>query len=237
MDGILTSLATGGFDIYVLILVLPAMLLGMWAQSKVSSTFNKYSQFPNAKGYTGRDVARQILDDNGLQNVPIEHIAGNLTDHYDPRGRVVRLSDSVYGSTSIAAAGVAAHEIGHAIQHATGYSPMKLRSAIIPITNIGSTAAIPLIILGFAIGMSGLITLGIWLYATVAFFQLVTLPVEFNASSRALKTLERRGMLDASEIAGAKQVLSAAAMTYVAALASTLATLLRFVLLSRGRKR
>ncbi len=236
MGGLMTNVMAGGFDITLLVLVVPAMLLGLWAQSKVQSTFRTFSQYRTSRGYTGRDVARQILNDNGLQDIPIEHIQGNLTDHYDPRGRVVRLSDSVYDSPSIAAVGVAAHEVGHAIQHATGYAPMKLRSAIIPITNIGSTAAIPLIVVGFAIGFAGLINIGIILYATVAVFQLVTLPVEFNASNRALATLEGRGMLESEEMAGAKKVLSAAAMTYVAALVSTLATLLRFVLLSRRRR-
>ncbi len=224
------------FDYYYLILILPAMLIAMWAQAKVSGTFGKYSQVRSARGFTAAQVARQILDDNGLQQVRIEGIRGNLTDHYDPTSNTVRLSDSVYNSTSIASIGVAAHEVGHAIQHAENYAPMKLRGAIIPITNIGSRLAIPLILLGFLFS-PGLVTLGIILFSTVTVFQLVTLPVEFNASSRALATLEADGFLYGEELDGARKVLSAAALTYVAALIVSAAQLLRLVLLANSRRR
>ena len=174
---------------------------------------------------------------NGLRDVPIQRISGSLTDHYDPRDRVVRLSESVYGSPSIAAIGVAAHEVGHAVQHATGYSPMKLRSAIVSVTNIGSTLSMPLILLGLVLNSSGLAIAGVALFSLVAFFQLVTLPVEFNASRRALATLESRDILSPQELSGAKSVLTAAALTYVAALIQSLAQLLRLVILVGGRRR
>lgn len=224
------------YDVYYLVLVIPAMLLAVWAQMKVSTTFGKYSKVGTRSGLTGAQAARQILDRNGLQQVKIEQVRGKLTDHYDPRTNVVRLSDSVYASTSVAAIGVAAHEVGHAVQHATGYGPIKLRAAIIPVTNIGSKLAIPLVLLGFLMQFDTLVTLGILLFATVAVFQLVTLPVEFNASSRALATLEGSNMLAPEELGGAKRVLSAAALTYVAALIVAVANLLRLVLLANRRR-
>lgn len=226
-----------GFDITYIVLVLPAILLGLWAQMRVKSTYARYSQVRASRGITAQQAARLILDMNGLQNIPIQRIAGSLTDHYDPSARVIRLSDSVYNSSSIAAIGVAAHEVGHAVQHATGYSPMKLRSAIVSVTNIGSTLSMPLILIGLVMNSSGLAMAGVALFSLVAVFQLVTLPVEFNASSRALATLESRDILSPQELFGAKSVLTAAALTYVAALVQSLAQLLRLILLVNGRSR
>ncbi len=220
------------------IILLPAVIFAMVAQFKVNSTFNKYSSVMNSRGYTANDVARRILDDNGLYNVPIEHINGNLTDHYDPSSNVVRLSDSVYGHTSVAAIGVAAHEVGHAIQHAQGYVPIKIRQAIIPITQIGANLAVPLVIIGMLISfLDWLIPVGIFLYTGVVLFQAVTLPVEFNASGRALKTLEESEILLPGEVKMSRKVLSAAAMTYVAAMFSALMSLLRLILIASGGRR
>ena len=225
------------FDPYYWILIVPSLLLALWAQMMVSSNFKKYSQVYNRRGYTGADAARMILDSNGLYHVRIERVSGNLTDHYDPKAEVIRLSDSVYGSASVAAVGVAAHEAGHAVQHATGYLPIKIRSAIIPVTQIGAQLSIPLILLGFLFQLKPLVFVGILFYATAALFQLVTLPVEFNASSRAMKVLEQSEMLAGDELAGAGKVLRAAAMTYVAALLTALAQLLRLILIFGGRRR
>ncbi|MCI5800652.1 MAG: zinc metallopeptidase [Oscillospiraceae bacterium] len=219
------------FDYYYWILILPAALFAMWAQMRVQSTFRRYSKTGNLRGLTGAGAARMILDANGLQNIRLEHISGNLTDHYDPRNQVIRLSDSVWGSSSVAAVGVAAHEAGHAVQHAVGYFPIKIRTAVIPVTNIGSKLSIPLILLGIFFQAQPLVSVGILLFATVALFQLVTLPVEYNASGRAMKVLEQSGMLMGEELTGARKVLSAAALTYVAALITALAQLLRLVLL------
>ncbi len=221
------------------LIVLPAVIFALIAQIMVKSTFNKYSKEKNVQGYTARDVARQILDENGLYNIQIEHISGNLTDHYDPSANVIRLSDTVYNSTSVAAIGVAAHEVGHAIQHAQGYSPIKIRQAIIPITRIGSNLAVPLVLIGMVFSaFQWLVPVGIFLYTGVVFFQAVTLPVEFNASSRALRTLDEREILRNDEVKMAKKVLTAAAMTYVAAMFSSLMSLLRLILISnRGRRR
>lgn len=221
------------------LIVLPAIIFALIAQLMVKSTFSKYSNESNQHGYTAKEVARKILDENGLYNVSIEYISGNLTDHYDPSANVIRLSDSVYNSTSVAAIGVAAHEVGHAIQHAQGYSPIKIRQAIIPITQIGSRLAVPLVLLGMLISaFQWLIPVGIFLYAGVVLFQAVTLPVEFNASGRALKTLDENVILYKDEVRMAKKVLTAAAMTYVAAMFSSLMSLLRLILLSnRGRRR
>lgn len=229
------------FD-WTFIIVIPAVLFALYAQSKVNSTYKKFSQYSNRNGYTARDVARQILDSNGLYDVQIEHISGNLTDHYDPKANVIRLSDSVDSSTSVAAIGVAAHEVGHAIQHAEGYTPVKIRTALVPITNVGSSISMILIMIGLAlVGISSLgdfgvkiAFIGLLAYCLVAVFQIVTLPVEFNASNRALKTLDSRGILVGEEVSQAKKVLSAAAMTYVAALASTLATILRLLIIILG---
>lgn len=225
------------FDSTYLIL-LPAIIFALVAQLMVKNTFSKYSTVRNQQGYTAADVARRILDDNGLNYIPIEHISGELTDHYDPTTNVIRLSDSVYNSTSVAAIGVAAHEVGHAIQHAQGYAPIKLRQAIIPITQIGSKLAVPLVLIGMLISVFDfLIPVGIFLYAGVVFFQAVTLPVEFNASGRALRTLDEDLILYKDEVQMAKKVLTAAAMTYVAAMFSALMSLVRLILISGGRRR
>lgn len=220
------------------LLVLPAIIFALIAQVMVKSTFSKYSDEKNEHGYTAKEVARKILDENGLYSVRIEYISGNLTDHYDPSANVIRLSDSVYNSTSVAAIGVAAHEVGHAIQHAQGYAPIKIRQAIIPITQIGSSLALPLVFIGMLFGaLQWLVPVGIFLYTGVVLFQAVTLPVEFNASGRALKTLDENVILYKDEVRMAKKVLTAAAMTYVAAMFSSLMSLLRLILISgRGRR-
>lgn len=219
------------YDYYYLILIVPALLIATWAQFKVNSTFNKYSKMRASRGYTAAQIARNMLDENGLYNVSVERVSGNLTDHYDPKANVIRLSHSVYNSTSVAAIGVAAHETGHAIQYAKGYAPIKLRSAVIPLTQIGSTLSMPLILLGFVFSMRPLVIGGIILFSLVALFQLITLPVEFNASRRALEALENREYLYDEELVGARKTLSAAAMTYVAALLVSLMQLLRLILL------
>lgn len=224
------------FD-WTILLVLPALFFGIWAQMKVQSTYKKYSAFPTQRGMTGAAAARRILDENGLSHIRIEHIRGNLNDHFDPRAGVIRLSDAVHDSKSAAAIGVAAHEAGHAVQHAKGYAPIKLRSAIVPVTRFGSMLAIPLFFIGLLMASDYLMLFGIVLYALVAFFQLVTLPVEFNASSRAMKVIRSSGMLTEQECSAAREVLTAAALTYVAALVSSLATLLRLVILAGGRRR
>lgn len=224
------------YDYYYLVLVLPALLIATFAQIRVKSTFRQYSNQLSRRGYTGAQVARAILDSNGLSHIRVEHVAGNLTDHYDPSNNVIKLSDEVYGSNSIAAIGVAAHESGHALQDASDYKPMRIRTAIIPITNFGSTLSLPLILLGLILSFDLLAILGIVLFSTMTVFQLVTLPVEFNASRRALKTIEERGFLEGEELSGAKKVLSAAAMTYVAALFVSLMQLLRLVLIFQRRR-
>lgn len=224
-------------DRYYIILIIPAMIIAMVAQARVSTTFRRYSHENTRRGLTAAQVARQILDANGLYTVQIQHIAGSLTDHYDPTSNVVRLSDSVYRSSSIASIGVAAHEVGHAIQHAQGYFPIRIRSAIIPITNLGSKLSIPMLLLGLVFSFQPLVQIGILLFATATVFQLVTLPVEFNASSRALAILESDHILDPDENAKARKVLSAAAMTYVAALITSAAQLLRLVLLFSNNRR
>ena len=225
------------FD-WTILLVIPGLIISLWAQIKVSSTFNKYSQITTARGLSGYGAARRILDENGLSHVRIEQIRGSLTDHYDPRANVIRLSESVYHSTSPAAIGVAAHEAGHAIQYAKNYSPIRLRAKLVSATNIGSALSMPLFLIGLIFAFYPLTILGIVLYSLVAFFQLVTLPVEFNASARAVRVIDENGLLRSEEeISGAKKVLAAAAMTYVAALMVTLANLLRFALLFLGRGR
>lgn len=224
------------FDYYYLILVVPALLFAAWAQLTVSTTFSKYEKIRSSSGLTGREAARRILDANGLQAIRIEQVRGKLTDHYDPASGVVRLSDSVYNNASVAALGVAAHECGHAVQHATHYSPLVFRNAIIPITNFGSKLAIPLFIAGIIFTLPPLMTIGIALFALVAVFQIITLPVEFNASSRAVATLENAEYLTPIELRGSRSVLRAAALTYVAALLVTIAQLLRLVLLSNRRR-
>lgn len=217
-------------------LAVAALIFAIWAQVKVNSTFNKYSQTPTLCGKSAAEVARMILDNNGLYNVRIERVGGNLTDHYDPRTEVLRLSDAVYESSSSAAVGVAAHEAGHAVQHAVGYVPIKIRMAIIPICNLGSNLAMPLVLMGLLFSYYPLCYIGIIAFATATVFQLVTLPVEFNASSRALAILKNANMPE-EDIYASKKVLTAAALTYVAALATSLANLLRLIVMVNGRKR
>jgi len=229
-----------GYFTYLLYM-LPALLLGLWAQFKVKSTFHKYDKMKNSRGMTGAQIAKMILDQNNLSHVRIEQVAGNLTDHYDPRSQVIRLSSSVYNSTSIGAIGVAAHEAGHAVQHAKSYLPIKIRGAIIPVCNLGSSVGPIMILVGclFA-GNFGrnLIFWGIVLFSLVALFQLITLPVEFNASKRALLVIRDSGMFVNEDYRGAKKVLSAAAMTYVAALVTTVMQILYYVVrfLGVGRR-
>lgn len=224
------------FD-WTILLVIPGLIVSVWAQIKVKSTFNKYSKIYTARGLTGAAAARRILDANGLQHVRIEQINGSLTDHYDPRANVIRLSASVYSYTTPAAIGVAAHEAGHAIQYAKGYAPIKLRAKLITVTNFSSALAIPLFFIGLLMASDALMLFGILLYAAIAFFQLVTLPVEFNASARAMSVLRSSGMLNNSELTASRKVLTAAAMTYVAALLTSLLTLLRLILLANRNRR
>ncbi|MBR5520291.1 MAG: zinc metallopeptidase [Clostridia bacterium] len=223
------------FSYQYILYMLPAMLFALWAQLTVSSTFKKYRQVANQRGMSGADAARAILDASGLRAVRIERVSGNLTDHYDPRTNVIRLSDSVYASRSVGAIGVAAHEAGHAVQHAVGYGPIKLRQAILPACQFGSTAAPYLILLGLALSMVEFYIAGIVAFILVAFFQLVTLPVEFNASRRALAALSADRGLSESDLKGAKKVLRAAAMTYVAALVTSFMQILYY--LSRLNRR
>ncbi len=224
-------------DYYYWILVIPAMIISLIAQIQVKSTFARYNRVPNRKGYTAAMLARQILDENGLQHIRIERVAGELTDHYSPKEDVIRLSDSTYNSTSVGALGVAAHEVGHAIQYGVGYFPIKVRTAFIPITQIGSSVAWPLAILGSILGFPLLTEVGILLFCAVVLFQLLTLPVEFNASHRAIRTLREDRILDEDELKGAKKVLAAAAMTYVAALIVAFANLLRLLALRNRDQR
>ena len=226
-----------GFDYTWYLIVVPALLLTLWAQLKVKTTYNKYSQIASTRGRTAAEVARQILNEHGLSHVQIDQIAGSLTDNYDPTANTVHLSQTVYGSTSIAAIGVAAHEVGHAIQHAEEYTPLRLRTVIIPATNFGAKLAMPLFLAGLIFNYSALMSIGILLFSLVTVFQLITLPVEFNASRRAIATIEDRNLLTEDEAKGARKVLTAAALTYVAALASSLAQLLRLVLISRSGSR
>lgn len=237
-----------GFDLSYLMLVIPAVLFSLWASSRVNSTFRKYSQTPTHRGMTGAQAAYEVLRSNGIFDVRIERISGNLTDHYDPKANVIRLSDSVYDQTTPGAIGVAAHEAGHAVQYATGYGPIHFRAAIVNITNIASKLALPLIIISFLlmsveflfpyqeilyyVAMAGVLGFGLCVV-----FQLVTLPTEYNASKRALKAIEAGNLLTEEEQEGAKKVLSAAALTYVAALAVSLAQFLRLFLLVSGRRR
>lgn len=225
------------YDSYYLFLVLPAILISLYAQMKVKSTFNKYSQVMARSSLTATEITRRILDMNGLQNVKIEQVSGNLSDHFDPRTNIIRLSDTVRGIPSVAAIGVAAHEAGHAIQYKCGYTPIKLRNTILPIANLGSQLSVPLIIFGILFSFEPLVSAGIILFSAVLLFQVVTLPVEFNASKRAITTLSENGILDGEELDGAKKVLSAAALTYVAAVLVSAMQLLRLLLISRGRKR
>ena len=230
-----------GFDWTYLVLVLPCVILSLWASSNVNSTFQKYSQQYSIRRLTGAQAAQRVLSHNGVTGVRIERVSGNLTDHFDPRTNVIRLSDSVYDSTSTAAIGVACHEAGHAVQYAQNYAPIKLRAAIVPITNIGSKLAMPLILLGLVLTFLGslsytLVYIGIALFSLSVVFQLVTLPVEFNASRRAMKAIEESNILTDEEQTGARKTLTAAALTYVAATAVAIAQLLRLLMLF-GRRR
>ena len=228
-----------------LLVLIPAMIFAFWAQIRVNSTFKKYAKIPSRRGLTGAEAARRVLDANGLRHITIERVHGHLTDHFDPKAGIIRLSDATYASTSVAAIGVAAHEAGHAVQHAEGYVPIKVRAAIIPLTRFGSFLAMPLFLvgllfgsgsyLGYGIGTIFMVT-GILFFSFSTLFQLVTLPTEFNASARAMQALEGGGLLTTDELPGAKATLSAAAMTYVAALASSLASLLRLILIFNRRR-
>lgn len=218
-------------------IMIPVFLFALFCQFKVKSAFNKYSKIANRRGMTGSDAAYQLLRLNGITDVRIKKIGGSLTDYYDPRAKEICLSQDVFDSRSVAAIGVACHEAGHACQHAQGYAPLKIRNAVIPVTRIGSFLGIPLALIGMFLYSDPLIYAGLILYSAVAFFQLITLPVEFNASKRALQTIETNGFLEGEEYSGAKKVLTAAALTYVAALASALATLLRlFLIMNRGNR-
>ena len=222
------------FDSYYLVLVVAPMIIGLWAQNKISSTYKKYSQLPLDRGSTGAEIARKILDKNKLSDVRIEKIQGSLTDHFDPKAGVIRLSRGVHDGNSVAAIGVAAHECGHALQYATDYAPIKIRSSLIPITNFGTKLAVPLVLVGMMVAWYPLVYVGLIGYALIAIFQLITLPVEFNASNRALVTLSSLNMTK-SELQGAKKVLDAAAMTYVAALISAVTQLLHLLIRANRR--
>ena len=231
-----------GFDWTYIVLVIPCLILSLWASSRVNSTFKRYSKQISSRHITGAEAARRVLQANGVHGVQIQQVSGNLTDHFDPKTNVIRLSDSVYSSTSTAAIGVACHEAGHAVQYAESYFPIKLRAAIIPITNFGSKLAMPLILLGILLSYLGnfsytLVYLGIGCFGLSLVFQLITLPVEFNASRRALAAIDQAELLTQEERRGAKKTLSAAAMTYVAATAVALAQLLRLILLFGRRRR
>lgn len=219
------------------ILVLIGALISLAASLNVSSTFRKFSAQTNSRGFTAEQVAGRILQNAGIHDVTVERINGKLTDHYSPAEKILRLSDSVYGSRSVAAIGIAAHECGHAIQHSLGYAPLNLRTLSVPFANIGSSLSWMLILLGLILGWVGLARVGVFFFAFVVFFQLITLPVEFNASARALKILDSSGLLASEELRGASRVLRAAALTYVAALLASVLQLLRLILLTRGGRR
>ena len=224
-----------GIDMYYIVLVLPCVLFAFWAQNKVNSTFNRYSRVQNLRGLTGAQAAEAVLRAHGVYNVAIRPCAGNLTDHYDPRDNSISLSENVYNSASIAAVGVAAHEAGHAVQYAENYGPVRLRTAIIPATQIGSKFSFILLLVGMVLYSQSLFLIGILLFSMTTLFQLITLPVEFNASHRALQTLENQQLLYDDELPGARKVLKAAALTYVAALLMSALQLLRYVLIFLGR--
>lgn len=225
------------FDYYYIILVVPVIIASLIIQSKLKSTYAKYSGVNNVKNLTGAQAAQMVLNYYGIYNVQIESTPGTLSDHYDPTKNVIRLSDGVYNSTSVAAIGVACHEAGHAAQHAQGYTPIKIRNTILPVCNIGSTLSMPLLLIGLVLSFEPLIWIGIGFFSFVSIFQLVTLPVEFNASKRALSVIESNGLLTFEEKQGAAKVLKMAAMTYVAALATSVAQLLRLILRYGGRRR
>lgn len=219
-----------------MILVIPGLLLGLWAQMRVSSAFRKYSAVHARSGMSAEDVARSMLNQAGCGNVSIRSVSGNLTDHYDPRNNTLRLSDGVYGSSSVAAIGIAAHECGHAMQQHEGYAPLVLRSALVPVVNLGSNLYFPIFLLGLLFSWEPLIYVGIACFALTLVFSLVTLPVEFNASGRALRVLDQQGYLSSEEMDGARAVLNAAAMTYVAAAISSLLQLVRLLIIARDRR-
>ena len=224
-----------------MILLIPGIIIALWAQINVNAAFNRYNKVKSHSGLTGADVAQRVLHDHGIYDVKVERVAGNLSDHYDPRTNTIRLSDSTYSSTSIAAAGVAAHEAGHAVQYAQSYAPIKIRNSIIPICNFGTPMAFIFLLIGFMVpegSANVFIYIAVALYSLATIFQLITLPVEFNASRRAMASLERTGIYNEEELSGSAKVLRAAALTYVAALVSSLLSLLRFVLIAnRGRRR
>lgn len=226
-----------GFDSTYLLLVLPAVLFSLFAQWKVQGTFQRYQRQPLVRPMTGAQVAECMLRVFGITDVRVERVSGKLTDHFSPKEKVIRLSESVYSSNSIAAAGVAAHECGHAMQYHCGYGPIRLRNAIIPVSQLGSSLSIPMILMGFILNFEFLVTAGILFFGLAVLFQLITLPVEFNASRRAVQTLVSAGVMSDVEMRGARKVLSAAAMTYVAALAVSLAQFLRLIILFGGRRR
>ncbi len=223
-------------DSYYLVLVVPALLLSMWAQVKVKSTFERFSKEAIARGMTGAQAAIRLLKDNNITDVRVEKVAGLLTDHYDPSHKVLRLSDSVHSQASVAAVGVAAHETGHAIQHATRYGPLVLRSTLVPVANIGSAMGPTLALVGLIMSFNLLVDIGLLLFAGSVLFYVVTLPVEFNASRRAIEILERSGIMSSEELKGVRKVLSAAAMTYVASALSSIGNFIRLLLISRNRR-
>lgn len=224
------------FDEYYLLLVVPTLILSLWAQIKVKSTFAKYSRVPCSRGITGQKAAALLLNSKRISNVRIEGVRGSLTDHYDPSTKVVRLSEPVFAANSIAAVGVAAHEAGHAIQHATSWGPLALRSTLVPVANIGSSMGPWLAIAGIFLSMPLLINIGIFLFSGAVLFYVITLPVEFNASSRAIAILRANNVLNEQELKGVRKVLTAAALTYVASALTAIASLLRLILLSRRRR-
>lgn len=226
------------FDYTYFLFMIPALLISLYAQFKVNSTFSKYSKVRNTRGLTGADAAQRVLMYNEITDVKIEHVPGNLTDHFDPKTNVIRLSDSVYSSTSVASVGVAAHEAGHAVQHAHGYALMQFRKILVPITNIGSALSMPLIFIGLLLPVQYdfVVNIGIALFSLAVLFQLITLPVEFNASRRAIETLEQTDTLYGEELIGAKKVLKAAAMTYLAATFTAVMSLLRLLLIAGNRR-
>lgn len=225
-----------GFDPTYLLVVAGA-LLSMWASSRVNGTFQKYSGVRSRAGMTGAEAARKILHSQGIYDVAVQAVRGQLTDHYDPRTKTVNLSEPVYASTSVSAIGVAAHECGHAIQDHVGYAPLRLRAAFVPVANLGSTLSWPLILLGLVIGLTPFIQVGIWMFVLALLFQVITLPVEFNASGRAVALLGQIGILQEAEVGDTKKVLGAAALTYVAAVAASVLQLLRLLILFGGRRR
>ncbi|MDO5062704.1 MAG: zinc metallopeptidase [Peptostreptococcaceae bacterium] len=223
---------------YTMLILIPAILLTMYAQAKIQKEYSTYLRVRASRGYSGAQVARLILDKNGLSDVPVQMSRGELSDHYDPRSRQVRLSQNVYNGTSLAANAIAAHEVGHAIQHSKSYFPLTLRSTLVPLVNFASYAAMPIILAGlFFAEFNGLLNIGIWLFSLTVLFQLVTLPVEFDASRRAMRQLEQEGILVGTELPQSRKVLSAAALTYVAAAASAISQLMRLIMIRNSRER